>query len=148
MVRRAFAERVMMMNPSDRTISEHDNLTAVEKALDSVMDPCMAAGGRAVSIVDLGLITRMQVEGDTVSVGITFTEVGCPFTHRVIDVMERNLRALDRFTEIHITPEWRPGWTPERMNERARKAVQDGQSALRLRLRETGFAPNGPGGVG
>ncbi len=115
---------------------------AVWEALGTVMDPCCAAGGHRISIVDLGLISRVDVIADTVEIGITFTEVGCPFTHRVIDRIESSVLALDCFRAVQVVPEWKPAWTPERMNEHARSALGESRGALRLRLEGSGPLTN------
>lgn len=106
----------------------------VWRALHEVLDPCLAAGGHRVSVVDLGLITRVEAGASTLEIGITFTEVGCPFTHRVIDRIECELRKLEQFETIRVVPEWLPGWTPQRMNATARRALGDGRLALRQHL--------------
>jgi len=103
---------------------------AVWVALAEVLDPCMAAGGHRVSVVDLGLITRVNLDSEGVEIGITFTEVGCPFTHRVIDRIESTVLGLGFFKSVRVTPEWQPGWTPERMNKVALNALQSGRQKL------------------
>lgn len=108
-----------------------DSIQAVWGALNEVADPCMAAGGHQVSIVDLGLITRVELVGQHVEIGITFTEVGCPFTHRVISEVEEKVNELRMFESVQITPGWLPGWTPDRMNGVAKAALKSGQLQLR-----------------
>lgn len=106
-------------------------IDAVWSALNEVADPCMAAGGHRVSIVDLGLITGVESTGRHLDIGITFTEVGCPFTHRVIDEIETRVNKLMMFESVKVTPGWLPGWTPARMNDVARTALKSSQLQLR-----------------
>ena len=106
-------------------------IDAVWSALNEVADPCMAAGGHRVSIVDLGLITGVESTGRHLDIGITFTEVGCPFTHRVIDEIETRVNKLMMFESVKVTPGWLPGWTPGRMNDVARTALKSSQLQLR-----------------
>lgn len=103
-------------------------------ALQGVMDPCLAASGHPMSILDLGLVSGVTEEGETIELRITFTEVGCQFTHRVISSIEDRLLALDRFRHVRVVPEWRPGWTEERMTEQARAALAQGRLHMRKRI--------------
>jgi metal-sulfur cluster biosynthetic enzyme len=115
-----------------------ESVVDVWRALDEVIDPCLAAAGHRISVVDLGLISRVDAMPGAVEIGITFTEVGCPFTHRVIDQIESRVLGLRRFETVRVVPEWRPAWTPERMNDRARAALSESRTSLRLRLSRAG----------
>jgi metal-sulfur cluster biosynthetic enzyme len=112
-------------------------------ALQGVIDPCLAASGHCMSVLDLGLISGVTEDGETIEVRITFTEVGCQFTHRVISSIEDRLLALDRFRHVRVLPEWRPGWTEERMTDQARAALAQGRLHMvkRIALGESPTAP-------
>lgn len=107
---------------------------AVWAALERVVDPCLAAAGHRISVVGLGLITRVDELGDQLEIGITFTEVGCPFTHRVIDRIEQEMATLGGYAGVRVVPEWRPGWTPERLAPEARAALGDSRRLLGRRF--------------
>jgi metal-sulfur cluster biosynthetic enzyme len=114
---------------------ERDNgQDEVLRALDEILDPCLVAAGHRISIVDMGLITRVEITGEAIEVGVTFTEVGCQFTHRVIHRIETQIQALERFKKIRVVPEWLPGWSPDRMNESARTALSESQDRLQRLL--------------
>ena len=102
----------------------------VENALDEVFDPCLLAAGHRMSVLALGLISRVEETATGIEVSITFTEVGCQFTHRVILSIEERLRSLGRFDEVRIVPEWSVAWTPERMKSGARQALDEGRVRL------------------
>ena len=51
---------------------------ALWNALADIRDPCMSAAGLDLSVVDLGLITRVDVSDNLIEIGITFTSVGVP----------------------------------------------------------------------
>ena len=112
-------------------------------ALQGVMDPCLAASGHPMSVLDLGLISGVTEDGETIEVRITFTEVGCQFTHRVISSIEDRLLGLDRFRHVRVVPEWRPGWTEARMTEQARAALAQGRllTIKRMAHGETSLTP-------
>ena len=106
----------------------------VEAALGEVFDPCLLAAGHRMSVLALGLISRVEETASRIEVGITFTEVGCQFTHRVILSIEERLRSLGRFAEVRIVPDWSRAWTPERMQPGARRALDEGRVRLAGRL--------------
>lgn len=118
-----------MMQPAMH-LPERREPADVWAALSEVRDPCLLAAGHDLSIVDLGLVARVTEAGGALEIGITFTEVGCQFTHRVIAAIEERIERLGRHSSVRVVPEWRPAWTEERMNGRARAALGEG----RLRL--------------
>ncbi|APV52043.1 hypothetical protein BWI17_21650 [Betaproteobacteria bacterium GR16-43] len=90
----------------------------VLRALRRVVDPEMA-----VSIVELGLVYAVAVADDAVHARITMTSPACPVTELIVeDVVHELGKALDRSVEVEVV--WDPPWTPERMSERARKALE------------------------
>ncbi len=99
--------------------------SAVWKVLASVPDPEIPA----VSVVDLGIVRRVDPEG----VVITPTYTGCPATR----VIERSVReALDEagFQHLPIRTELSPPWTTDAITNEGRE-----------KLRAYGIAPPPPG---
>ncbi len=77
-----------------------------------------------ISLVDLGLIYDVRVDGRTVELDITFTAMGCP----CVDFIQEDIR-----TRLHEEPDvdavvinivWDPPWTKERLSEKARAQLQ------------------------
>ena len=89
-------------------------------ALATVKDPCLVAAGFALSIVDLGLVRGLAIEDGRINVDMTFTEPGCPFTHRVVVDVEAALAAAG-FGSVSIRPVWDPIWTEESLSPKARQ---------------------------
>jgi metal-sulfur cluster biosynthetic enzyme len=114
---------------------------AVHAALGTVGDPCVLAAGLELSVVDLGLIGGVEVDGASgrVRVEITFTEVGCVFTHRVIANIEDALLAVPGVTHVEVMPRWAPAWTEARMNAKAAGIFAEARGRL-IQLRRTGRA--------
>lgn len=106
----------------------------VRAALDGVLDPCLLAAGHRMSVLGLGLISRVAESVEGIEIGITFTEVGCQFTHRVIASIEDRVAAIGRFDEVRVLPDWSVPWTPERMQAGARTALEEGRVRLASRL--------------
>jgi len=111
---------------------------AVYEALHGVKDPCMGAAGLDLSIVDLGLVYGVEVEGGSVVVQITFTEPGCMFTHTVTTGVYDALEALPGVEEVRVTPTWMPVWTQERLNRKAARAFAEDPLFRRMKARAMG----------
>ena len=104
---------------------------AVREALDRVKDPCMTAAGLDLSILDLGLVYGVEVhEGASLRVDMTLTELGCIFTHRVFGDVYEAVEALPGVKEVEVVPHWTPVWTEERLNRKARSALEGSRNAM------------------
>jgi metal-sulfur cluster biosynthetic enzyme len=86
----------------------------VVDALRGVFDPELG-----MSIVDLGLIYRIDLEGGGIDLDVTFTYPGCPAEAIIREDMARILRRVFG-VEPRIATVWTPMWGPERMSEEAR----------------------------
>lgn len=102
----------------------------VYEALDTVKDPCMGAAGLDLSIVDLGLVYGVEVDDGAVNVEMTFTEIGCVFTHVIGSGVHDAVGALPGVESVELTPCWLPLWTEDRVNEKASKALSGNRSAM------------------
>ncbi len=100
-------------------------LHLVWKALNEVMDPEIPV----LSLVDLGVIREVEIDGDRVRIAMTPTFSGCP----ALEVMRRELRekllelgAQEVDVELVLSPPW---------------SSDDISEAGREKLREFGLAP-------
>jgi len=88
----------------------------IAQALQRVVDPEVA-----MSIVDVGLVYGVRVDEDAVQVDVTMTSAACPVADVIVDDIEAQLaRVVPQRLAIHVDLVWEPGWTPERMSDRAR----------------------------
>ena len=90
------------------------------EALRDVRDPEMP-----VSLVDLGLIYDLRLEGGVASVDLTFTAMGCPASDFILeDVRERLLEepGVDR---VAVNVVWDPPWSTKRLTQAGREALLD-----------------------
>jgi metal-sulfur cluster biosynthetic enzyme len=94
-----------------REVSE----AVVYEALKSVQDPEMG-----VNIVDLGLITALNVSPERIRVDFTLTFPGCPAGELIRKDIVTVLYAAFGITDIEATLVWQPRWSPARMSEEAR----------------------------
>ncbi|CAK0743078.1 Metal-sulfur cluster assembly factor [uncultured Gammaproteobacteria bacterium] len=103
------------MNHDDKAVIEQQ----VREALKQVIDPEVG-----INIVDLGLISQIDVGINSVTVAMTMTTPTCPLGEILTDqALEALQVSLAAGTEIEIGLTYDPPWTPERMSEAARKQL-------------------------
>lgn len=95
------------------------------QALEAVRDPEIPV----VSVVDLGIIRSVEVEGDTVRVAMTPTFAGCPALHVMQADIEARLREAGA-SQVEVRVELHPPWSTDLMSD-----------AARARLKGFGLAP-------
>ena len=95
---------------------------AVEEALKSVHDPEIP-----VNIFDLGLIYEVdrQESGD-VFITMSLTAPGCPVAGEMPGQVAEAVAAVAGVGEVTVELVWDPAWTPERMSEDAKLALDLG----------------------
>ncbi|HSY16654.1 MAG TPA: iron-sulfur cluster assembly protein, partial [Jatrophihabitantaceae bacterium] len=111
----------------------------IRTALETVMDPCAESAGVPLSIVDMGLLSSVDVSGaGDVKVMLKLTTPGCilgvmKFTHEIQDrvlpmpgVRSVDVDFLDVYdwTEAEIAPEGRRKLELSRSQRRSRAKVQ------------------------
>ncbi len=111
------------------------SVEAVYEALDTVKDPCMGAAGLDLSIVDLGLVYGVAVDDGAVNVEMTFTEIGCVFTHVIGSGVYDAVGALPGVESVELTPRWLPLWTEDRVNAKASKALSGNRNAMLQKMK-------------
>ncbi|GGE12783.1 hypothetical protein GCM10011571_12750 [Marinithermofilum abyssi] len=88
------------------------------QALKEVSDPEFP-----LSIVDMGLIYDVQVEGGTVKVRMTFTSTACACMQWIEqDIRDRLLKEPD-VKEVEIQVVWDPPWTSDRLTKEGREKL-------------------------
>lgn len=88
--------------------------------LSDVKDPEIPV----LSLVDLGVITEVEIQGDHVSIEMTPTFVGCP----AIDFMHNDIREvlhLNGITDVTVTVSYKKPWTSDLISEAGRKALKE-----------------------
>lgn len=75
-----------------------------------------------MSIVDLGLIYRIEITPRQVRVEMTMTSAACPLGDMITENARRALSAaLPQDSAVDVALVWDPPWTPDRMSESARQ---------------------------
>ena len=93
---------------------------AVEDALKSVHDPEIP-----VNIYDLGLIYDIDRRGNgDVYITMSLTAPGCPVAGEMPGQVARAVAAVDSVGEVSVELVWDPPWSPDRMSDDARLALE------------------------
>ena len=94
-------------------MSEED----VRQALRTVEDP--EAG---MSVLDLGLVYKIEIQSGRVCVDMTMTSPACPASDYITDEAAAAIRAVaPEGTDVEVRLVWEPPWTPDRMSGEAQK---------------------------
>ncbi len=85
-------------------------------ALKKIYDPEIP-----MNIVDLGLIYGMDWEGDSVTLRMTLTAVGCPVAGILSDEVKSAIEKVPGVKSAKVDMVWEPPWGPDRMSEFAKR---------------------------
>ncbi|TMC09496.1 MAG: DUF59 domain-containing protein, partial [Chloroflexi bacterium] len=88
-------------------------------ALAEVQDPEMP-----ISLVDLGLIYKLEVEEGLVKVELTFTAMGCPAYEMILEDVRARLLAEPGIEHVLVKVVWDPPWSSERLTPEGREALE------------------------
>ncbi|MGH2818876.1 MAG: 1,2-phenylacetyl-CoA epoxidase subunit PaaD, partial [Actinomycetota bacterium] len=99
---------------------------AVWDALSSVPDPEIPA----VSIVEMGMIKQVDVDGERVAVTVLPTFTGCPAIPVIKDDVAAAVAAVEGVGDVLVDFSFDPPWTTDRISAEGRR-----------KLKEFGLAP-------
>ena len=103
----------------------------VREALAEIPDPEIPV----ISLIDLGVVRDVHVDGDRVHVEFTPTFLGCPALEVMRTAMEDRIRELGAEPEVEVVLD--DSWSTDRITAEGRE-----------KLRESGFAPPLPRAAG
>ena len=90
----------------------------VRDALREVYDPCCA--DRGISVVDMGVVGDIRVDGSHVDVDLVLTTGWCPFVTVMSTAIPERLRQVDGVETVGVNVDWETAWTMDRLSESAR----------------------------
>lgn len=107
-------------SPSALPQEELDRLTdELIAAFKSVFDPEIP-----VDIYELGLIYKVDIDDDRkVDVEMTLTAPGCPVAGDMPGWVENAAKAVEGVSDVEVRLTFDPPWTPARMSDEARLAL-------------------------
>jgi ring-1,2-phenylacetyl-CoA epoxidase subunit PaaD len=95
--------------------------SAVWDALATVPDPEIPA----VSVVDMGMIRDVAVEGSTARVVVLPTFTGCPAIDVILSDVKKAVEGVAGVTEAEVETSFLPPWTTDRITAEGRVKLKD-----------------------
>jgi metal-sulfur cluster biosynthetic enzyme len=105
-------------DPAGDRVARAVSPDVVMAALSEVTDPEWP-----VSIVDMGLVYGVAVDGGCVTLTLTFTATACPCMEMIQDDIRARLVRVPDVRDVRIVVTWDPPWTKHRLSEKARRAL-------------------------
>lgn len=100
----------------------------VREQLRGVVDPCSAATGSNLDIVEMGMVKSIEVDDGYVDVELHLTTPACHMVAYFIEEVEESVGTLPEVDPVELTPNHGFEWTEEMMTDEAqekRQAVMD-----------------------
>ena len=116
-----------MVRESHLAQSQEVTESDVWQALAEIPDPEIPV----ISVVDLGVVKEVAVEGEHVRIDFTPTFMGCPALDAMKQAMERKVAALGAEPEVRVLLD--DSWSSDHITPEGRE-----------KLRQAGFAPPSP----
>jgi ring-1,2-phenylacetyl-CoA epoxidase subunit PaaD len=114
-----------MVMPAAQGVRAH-RAEAIWRALEGVPDPEIPV----VSVIEMGMIGEVRVDGDRVQVVVLPTFTGCPAIAIIQDDIRSALADLEDVGEVDVQTSFDPPWTSDRITAEGRE-----------KLRSFGLAP-------
>jgi ring-1,2-phenylacetyl-CoA epoxidase subunit PaaD len=95
------------------------DLDHIWQTLNTIADPEIPV----VSLVELGIVRDVRLDGETAIVTITPTFAGCPAMHHMREQIVEQLRAIG-VERIEVRTSLNPPWTSEWLSDEVRSKLQ------------------------
>ena len=87
----------------------------VLRMLKTVFDPEIP-----VNVYDLGLIYKIDIQGDTCNIEMTLTAPGCPAADFLVEDIKQKVGTVKGINTVNVEIVFEPEWTQDRMSEEAK----------------------------
>ena len=91
-------------------------------ALAGVYDPCCREKG--ISVLDMGLVRSVRVEGGVATVELLLTSGWCPFAAGVLTEVKEQILGQPGISDADVSIVWDEAWTTDRLSPRARDILR------------------------
>jgi metal-sulfur cluster biosynthetic enzyme len=88
------------------------------EALRDVSDPELP-----LSLVDMGLIYGVWLEGETAYVKLTYTSMGCPCAEFIVEDVRERLAREAGVANVDVEIVWDPPWSKRMLTQEARDTL-------------------------
>lgn len=107
-------------DPIERLASAPPEERAVWEALRTVEDPELP-----VSVVDLGLIYRVEVADGHADIDLTLTYSGCPARDLIVSDIEHAALDVEGVESVDVSMVHSPSWSLDRITDRGRESLTE-----------------------
>ncbi|MBP5477650.1 MAG: DUF59 domain-containing protein [Paludibacteraceae bacterium] len=73
-----------------------------------------------VNVYDLGLIYKIDIQGDTCNIEMTLTAPGCPAADFLVEDIKQKVGSVEGINSVNVNIVFEPEWTQDRMSEEAK----------------------------
>ena len=73
-----------------------------------------------VNVYDLGLIYKIDIQGDTCNIEMTLTAPGCPAADFLMEDIKQKVGSVEGINSVNVNIVFEPEWTQDRMSEEAK----------------------------
>ena len=104
----------------------------IRERLHDVVDPCAAATGSNLDIVEMGLVESIDVDDGHVQVDMRLTSPVCYQVPYFVEEIEERVQPLPAVESVTVETDDGMEWTPEMISDEGqarREAVLDGYAA-------------------
>lgn len=120
---------------------------AVRERLDEIVDPCAEARGTDISIVGMGLLKSIEVDGGSVHVELRITSPSCMMVGYFIEEAQARVGSMEGVEEVTLSTDAGISWREDMMSAEAKARREEHQAALAERYRAEREAREASGGT-
>jgi metal-sulfur cluster biosynthetic enzyme len=123
--RRSMAEVVNRTDGLESASVEEPASEASEVILDAlrtVYDPCCKE--KEISVVDMGLIESIHLDGEAAKVELVLTSGWCPFAVDLLGMIQDKVESLPGVEGVEVEIVWDKAWSPERLSKPAHEKLR------------------------
>ena len=117
-------------------MAETPSLDQVRACLNEVIDPCSAAAGARLSVLDMGLVRAIDIEGSQVTVWLRLTSPGCMMVPYFIREVEERIGELPGVGSVVCRTDLGLEWEPSMMTPLAVERLAENRRRLDQRYQE------------
>jgi metal-sulfur cluster biosynthetic enzyme len=103
--------------PPNRQADKAGVSEAIIAALRSVYDPCCREKG--ISVVDMGLIESIELDGEGAKIELVLTSGWCPFAVDLLGMIREKVESLPEVGGAAVEVVWEKAWSMERLSDDA-----------------------------
>ena len=93
----------------------------IDGQLRHIIDPCSVGSANPMNIVEMGLVKTVEIDGGTVRIEMCLTSPTCMMLEHFVAEATRLLGTLPGVTRVDVRGDLGLDWTPDRIDENARR---------------------------